>query len=368
MTASPAGPRPRSGWILSPAGDLAVFAGPVAAAALLALLAARAGTLHDEVPPWAFVLLVVGCDVAHVWSTLFRTYLDPEERARRGGLLAVVPAACFAAGVILHLFGAAVFWRALAYVAVFHFVRQQYGWMAFAARKAGETSALDRRLDAAAVYAATLFPILWWHARLPRSFDWFRDGDFVPGLPGAVADGAGAVHFAILGAWVARQGWLAAAGRPVNAAKALVLASTWATWYGGIVWLDSDLAFTASNVLAHGVPYMALVHRWGRARWAGTGGRMALLFRPAGFLAFYGLLFAIAFAEEGLWDGLVWHQHGGIFPVPRIEAGDGALGFLVPLLAVPQATHYVLDAFLWRTSAAENPGLAERLGFRAPAA
>jgi hypothetical protein len=356
------GPRFRNGWILSPGLDLAVFAGPLAASALLVALFARAGTGDDDLPPWAFVLLVVGCDVAHVWSTLFRTYLDPEERARRPGLLLGVPAACFGAGVALHMFGAAAFWTALAYVAVFHFVRQQYGWMAYAARKAGEDSPLDRRLDAVAIYNATLFPLLWWHANLPRPFVWFREGDFLEGLPEAAGAAGLAVHWALNGLWLGRQAWLLLAGRPVNLAKALVLGTTWAAWYGGIVWLDSDLAFTATNVLAHGVPYVALVHRWGAARWRGAGGRIAPLFRPAAFAAFYGVLFALAFAEEGLWDGLVWHRHGGVFPVPRLGLDEAALAVVVPLLAVPQATHYVLDAWIWRTSRAENPGLAERLG------
>ena len=356
----------RNGWILSPAGDLLVFAGPLVLAGAVVAAFARAGRLHDEVPPWAFVLLVVGCDVAHVWSTLFRTYLDPEERARRPGLLWGVPAACFAGGVTLHLFGAAVFWRALAYLAALHFVRQQYGWMAYAARRAGETSVLDRRLDALAVYGATVLPLLWWHAHLPRSFAWFREGDFVEGLPGAVGAAGLWIHGGILAAWIGRQAWLLSSGRPVNPAKALVLATTWAAWFGGIVWLDSDIAFTATNVLAHGVPYVAIVHRWGRARWGGSAGRVAMLFRPAGFAAFYGLLFALAFAEEGLWDGLVWHQHGGLFGIPHLGLDDAALAVVVPLLAVPQTTHYVLDAFLWRTGRG-NPGLAERLGF-APAA
>ena len=30
-------------------------------------------------------------------------------------------------------------------------------------------------------------------------------------------------------------------------------------WGGGIVWGRSDLAFTLSNVVAHGLPYVALV-------------------------------------------------------------------------------------------------------------
>ena len=40
----------------------------------------------------------------------------------------------------------------------------------------------------------------------------------------------------------------------------------------------------------------------------------------------------------------------------------GFVSLVVPLLAVPQATHYVLDALLWRTAPAANPGLAERIG------
>ena len=34
--------------------------------------------------------------------------------------------------------GELVFWRALAYLAVFHFVRQQYGWMALYRARMGE--------------------------------------------------------------------------------------------------------------------------------------------------------------------------------------------------------------------------------------
>ena len=36
------------------------------------------------------------------------------------------------------------------------------------------------------------------------------------------------------------------------------------------------------------------------------------------------------------------------------------LSLVVPLLALPQATHYVLDAFLWRFDGS-NPRLAEYL-------
>lgn len=338
----------RDGWVFSAREDLLWFVGPVVVSALVALVAWRTGTLHADLPPWGFLLLVVGCDVAHVWGTAFRAYLDPVVRARRGGLLLLTPLACLAIGVLLHAQGPDVFWRALAYVAAFHFVRQPWGFMAWAGRRAGETSRLDRALDHAAVHAASLYPLVWWHAHLPRSFVWFRPDDFAAGLASAAVGPASVAYVAVLAAWVARQGWRWATGDGVNRAKWVVLSSTVATWYGGIVWLDSDVVFTASNVLAHGVPYLALVHRYGRARFAGARGALGRVFAPSGAALYVGLLVAVAYVEEACWDGLVWHQHAGWFPLPALDLPEAALSLVVPLLALPQATHYALDAFIWR--------------------
>ncbi len=340
--------------------------GPLLSAGALCAAFAAAGRLHADVPPFAFLLLVVGCDVAHVHATLFRTYLDPEERRRLKGLLTAIPLGVLAVGVTLHASSALTFWRVLAYVAAFHFVRQPWGFMSYAARRAGETSRLDRRLDACAIHAATLYPLVWWHGHLPRSFAWFVEGDFAAGLPSDAVTVALVLHVAILLAWIARQVALVSTGRPVNRAKAVILASTWLAWTAGIVWIDADLVFTATNVLVHGVPYAALVHRWGRARFRGEPGLVASFFRPGRVLAFVGVLVAIAFLEETCWDRLVWHEHGGVFPGPAVALSDDVLAFLVPLLAVPQATHYVLDAFVWRTRKG-NPGLAGTLGLDDPA-
>ncbi len=362
-------PRIRNGWVFSPSLDLAAFLGPLLLAGALILWADRTGRLHDEVPPWAFFAFrtrVAEPDgPAHVYGTLFRAYLDPGERRRRPGLLLGVPLGCLAVGTLLYAQDGAWFWRALAYVASFHFVRQTWGWMSYSARRTGESDPLDRALDRAAVYASTLWPLLWWHAHLPRPFVWFVDGDFVAGLPGVVADVGLVAHVAILLAWIARQAVRLATGRPVNLAKALVLASTWLAWVGGIVLLRSDLAFTATNVLAHGIPYAILVHRVGAQRLRDAPPRLARLFRPSGAVAFGAILVALGYLEETLWDGLVWHQHAELFPIPAVDLPEALVGFVVPLLAVPQATHYVLDAFLWRPS--RDRSLREALGLPASA-
>jgi hypothetical protein len=144
-------------------------------------------------------------------------------------------------------------------------------------------------------------------------------------------------------------------------ARVLVLATTWLAWVGGIVLLESDLAFTATNVLLHGIPYAAVVHRWGRNRFAASAGPVASVFRPRRAWLFAALLVGAAFLEEGLWDRLVWHEHGALFPGPDVDLGAALLSVVVALFAIPQAAHYVLDAFLWRTGPGRNPGLAEYL-------
>ncbi len=82
-----------------------------------------------RVTPRSGRLLVVGVDVAHVYGTLYRTYLDPAEFRRRRSLYVLAPLLGWLAFAALYSLGAMVFWRALAYLAVFHFVRQQYGFM-----------------------------------------------------------------------------------------------------------------------------------------------------------------------------------------------------------------------------------------------
>ncbi|RKH33995.1 hypothetical protein D7Y13_16635 [Corallococcus praedator] len=350
---------PTQAWLFGPSVDLSVFAGSALASIAFVLAAPWLGAVGDT-PAWAWLLFVVGVDVAHVWSTLFRTYLDGEEVGRRPGLYVGVPLAAYAVGVLAYTASPGAFWRVFAYVALFHFIRQQYGWVALYDRK-GRASTFERRLDAAAVYAATLGPVIWWHANLPRAFWWFVENDFLAGLPtwaGTVALGA---HAAVLGTWAVDQGLRVARGEGVQAGKVLLVAATWAVWFGGIVLAQDDFAFTVMNVVLHGVPYFALLYRYARGRHAEGGfGGMGVLLRAGlpGFLLFLGVL---ALLEEGLWDVLVWHDRPVLFGDNNLALESDLMALVVPLLALPQATHYVLDAFVWK--AGREPALLNRLGW-----
>jgi len=351
----------RSGWLVSPRWDLATFAGPALLSLALLVAGAWNGDLDGDTPAWAWVMSVVFVDVAHVWATLYRVYLDPVERARRPGLYLGIPLTAYAAGVLVHSLSPSWFWRGLAYLAVLHFVRQQWGWVRLYRRRLGDDATLDRWLDDAVIYAATLYPLVYWHASLPREFHWLIEGDFLPGLPAATAAILAPLHLAIGVAWVARQIWLGLSGQPLSPGKIVVVVTTWVTWYGGIVLLDSDYAFTVTNVFVHGVPYLALVWRWGRERHRGAHHGVGRLFASGLWPWFVLTLIALAWSEEWLWDIAVWHDHETLFPGPELALGTTWLSLVVPLLAVPQATHYALDAVLWRT-AGGDPAFTRAIG------
>jgi hypothetical protein len=355
-------PADRGPWLVSARWDVAVFGGSALAAFALLAWGRFSGGLSRPVPAWTWVATVLFVDVAHVWATAYRVYLDPDERARRPGLYLGIPLACYVAGVLLYATSAGLFWRVLAYVAVFHFVRQQYGWVALYRRRLGPSTRGDLWIDNAAIYSATLYPLLYWHAHLPREFEWFLAGDFLPGVPEDAAAWLLPVHLAITAAYVGRQVFLVASRRPVSAGKNLVVATTWLTWFVGIVVFDSDYAFTVTNVLVHGIPYLALVWIHGRARWQDSTRVLARVFEPRAWPLFLAPLFLAAWSEEWFWDRFVWHERSGLFPGPAWLPTPETLVLLVPLLALPQATHYVLDGWIWRVRS-ENASFARSLGF-----
>ncbi|HSO38863.1 MAG TPA: hypothetical protein VLT33_40310 [Labilithrix sp.] len=356
---APSQSRTTAAWLFSRNVDLSVFLGAAVVSFGALGIGALTGALHEETPLWAWVPAIVLCDVAHVWSTVFRTYLDPAERRARPRLLLLAPILGLAASALLFALGELAFWRALAYLAIFHFVRQQYGWVSLYRSRAGETGTAGRVVDTVAIYAATLWPLLHWHTHLPRRFSWFVANDIVA-LPAFVLPAATVLYVAALGAYVLRAIAMWARGTP-NPGKDIVVVTTAAAWYVGIVAFDSDYAFTVTNVFMHGIPYFALVFVHARARSAAAASASAAPEAPSlaarltrSVVPFLGVLWLIAFTEELFWDRAVWHDRGALFGEPW-DVGPLKL-LIVPLLALPQLTHYVLDGFIWRRRS--NPSVA----------
>ena len=330
-------------WLFSRSLDLFVFLGSAVAALFLLAVGWQLGILNEESPEWTWVTAVLFIDVAHVWSTSFRVYFDKQEFKRRFWLYTFVPIFGYVFGVALYSEGDLMFWRILAMIAVFHFVRQQYGWVNLYRRKLRETENWTWWIDTAAIYLASIYPLAFWMTRLPRNFEWFVKDDFLS-IPALVESVLFPVYVLALTTYFIKSIYLYTSNGFVNIGKDIVVSTTALCWYVGIVVFNSDYAFTVTNVIIHGVPYFALIYVYARFR-RETSGRVYRALSN-NWLIFLATLWAIAYIEELFWNRGVWHEHQWLFgsdwdwQTVRI--------YLVPLLAVPQLTHYVLDGFIWR--------------------
>lgn len=320
---------------------------------LLAILLLPDAYRHSAVMPVAgWVILVLLVDVTHVYSTLFRTYFNRERFHQRRALFTLVPLLCYVAGVLLYSISALLFWRLLAYLAVFHFVRQQYGFLRLYTRTEFVYSWM-KRVDVMAIYSATIYPLVFWHLSPGRNFNWFISGDFIIRESSALLAILTVFYWLTIVAYILKESWYVWHYRRFNIPRNLLIVGTILSWYVGIVYFNGDMAFTLLNVVTHGIPYMALVWAVTRneQRTNPQPGINSLLLRAGGIFVFIGVMVALAYFEEGLWDALVWREHPGFFTLfkalPAI-ADTSLLAFLVPLLSLPQTTHYVLDGFIWR--------------------
>lgn len=337
-------------WLFSARVDLWTFLGSALLALGLLALGAWRGWLDRDSPEWLWIAAVVLIDVAHVYATGFRVYFDRVELQRRPWLYGLVPVLAFVIGAAVYSEGAMLFWRALAYLAVFHFVRQQYGWVALYRARANDREPLGRIIDTAAIYLATIYPLVYWHAH-PRQFHWFVASDFAD-LPVIAEQILAPVYWSVLGLYLLRSTYRGFGRQVWNPGKDIVVLTTAVCWYVGIVTFDSDYAFTVTNVIIHGLPYMVLVYwyREHRPQVVATSRSR----RWSHLLTFVGVVWLLAFAEELLWDCGVWHERAWLFG-PAWDVGEFEQ-YLAPLLAVPQITHYLLDGFIWRRRS--NPEFA----------
>jgi hypothetical protein len=352
-----------SRWIVSSRFDLSMVIIPFTIAAVaLALLAG----LDVEQPLWAYLLCFVAFDVAHVWATVYVTYLDGEAFARRRALFLWPIPVSFAVAFGLYLVAPWLFWTGLAYFAIYHFAKQQYGFIAIYKAKAGERDALDYRLDKLALWTGTIGPVLLWHATPTGQFDWFDGGErFLVRLP-EEAKVLIAAGMALVGTvWLLRQLHVTfARGRALNVGKTTWMIASWVSWWIGVRMAEHIFISAAFLNFFHGVPFLMLVWHRTRTRHKDAPTERAPLAArlSRSWLPFYGALFAIALVEEVLWDGVVWKAYlPGVLGVTPPALGAVAMAAWVAALSLPQIVHYFLDAYIWKLDGS-NPDLYDTFG------
>jgi hypothetical protein len=333
-------------WIHKAKTDIAFILAP--SFLVVAFVILCQGWIHDiekNYPFHIWLFLIVFIDVAHVYATLFKTYFVKEEFNKKKKLLLFIPLLCLCIGCILFALGSKLFWSVLAYVAVFHFVRQQYGFMRLYARNESKSKA-NTFIDNLVIYSATGYPMLYWFLSGSRNFNWFVENEFFIYHNQFLLEVAHWLYALVMGFYVVRTAYLSYKTRYFNLPKNAVIIGTAISWYFGIVYYNNDLIFTLLNVVSHGIPYMALIYlKEIDKKTTRELGVLSYLKNFKGIIIYVSLLFLIAFFEEYLWEILVWKEQ---FMIGVVDFSNWQF-LVVPLLTVPQFTHYLLDGFIWKS-------------------
>jgi hypothetical protein len=332
----------KPGWIISARTDLLWFTLGGAASAYIfwALWKFTSVPLIVLVAVWAIVF-----DETHGFATISRTYLDADERARRGRWLWGSLAFFFLIGpvmILLHLgdwleLGTEI-WGA------YHIFKQHYGFMMMYKKKNREFARVDTRLDKIFFAAAFFYPFITYP---------LHDKEAAELIPFTIPPALGArVESALLFllilitlVYAARQIQKLRTGLPLNWPKLLLLASAIPVNFLLFRSAMPLLGVYAAVTIYHNVQYHRLVWYYNRNKY---GDRNAA---PRNF--------GLATLVNSRW--LVYVACAGFYAivfdfVPRfiLKADFGMMDvgtrnqILFSFFAAPGLLHYWIDGHIWK--------------------
>lgn len=220
-------------WIYKPGFDLTfIISPPFLVLGFVFLFQDNIVYWQENYSFYTWLLVIVFVDVAHVYGTLYKTYFNRHGSEYYRKELLYVPLACFIIGFFLYSLGFQVFWSVMAYVAVYHFIRQQYGFMRLYSKQEAN---VVKWIDNAAIYNATIYPMLFWFFSPERNFSWFVENEFL-GFPNTVVVGViTIIYFLIVTLYIFYVGYRFLSNGSFNLPKTMLVLGTYLSWYFGIV-------------------------------------------------------------------------------------------------------------------------------------
>jgi hypothetical protein len=320
------------GWIFSPKTDICVFWLPVAVAYICSFIF---GALQEP-PAISSINFLFGLaifDAGHVLATtgpVFRRKSEGKLFAFRLGLILMT---LFTLGS--YLISRQLFFSIVAPLAVFHVMKQQYGWLMLSRRTFAEP--LSTRLwDQVLLWNVMLAPVLWWLSPMSaaeKSYYMPKDFSFI--VPSFVAQGALVLYVFINVAYVIH---IFRSKDALNWGKLSLLMAT-GLWFFTLIFFPSKIAFFASLFYAHGIAYILYSQRdFAATQFTKMKGKWVPFVQ---IFAKKSLLFFIVVAAIGF----VWRV-GGTVAYKTFDVSSGSL--IEFALWYPLLVHYYFDSFIWR--------------------
>ncbi len=313
-------------------------------------------------PIWFFIFAII-FDVWHVWGTLYRGYLRSDMRHQHKKLLIWVP--IISVLILAILSNIHIYWYPplyillsfLAYIALFHFIRQQIGFVRLYDKRTEDLwwfEYVSRLLDNIVVWVITGFPFLYWIMHYSSlSLNWFIPWEYIV-LSHIVpqTDSIWIIYTIIVLLYIWFQLIIISRGTQVNPLKYLYILGTAYIWYNGMVAYDSIIIFGFGNMLLHWLNYYGITigSTWNNANRYPWFGRIKKIRIPYLGICMISSLILLWYIEEFFWDQFIWQEKSMIFSDILYTLWHDPLSqtIIVSILGSVQLTHYILDRYIWR--------------------
>lgn len=337
----------------------------------------------NTVSNFIWIFIIFGIDFIHVYSILLKKYLSRKSMLKYGQLIFIIPFISWVSGVSLYSFDPMLFWRIIAYAVILHIICQQYSLLVNYSRhekklyrlsnvqndikfllniqnyskKLPNNDSSRRRimlpkslafLDKILIISAMIYPLIYWHLN-KSGFLWqnysYLNLDILS-------------HFitsfciSLLFLYSIKEMYFIIYLKIYNLPRNLMLISTIITWFAGIIYFDNDFTFMACIVIAHKIQNIALSSLNGNK-----------IYQTGHFLSYYGQKFlqkkyiiiflsvvsVLLYLFFYIKNFIITYGYQAIFIGKNSLSQNGydvkALTCIVPLLMVPQITHYIFDSF-----------------------
>lgn len=322
---------------------------------IFATLAALNLPPFGEKPMYFLVSCVLVIDWAHIYAQWFRIYSNPVETKRLKWIfplsfLALIPIIT----VLVENFTSKKIELFLIYFVIFHFIKQQYGYIRIYGKIDGRKSGVERFIEDTLIYSSMVCPVIYWHIAFPKpDFHWkryFIDVPFIHELFWLAATFYGVSFLGYCYYEIQRSFRLS----QINIAKNLALFSAALGW--GIVTFMSHTPYLIffTVVLSHDLSYVVFVWLIGRRdqvlvkkkvplwSWFSLPGAIAYL-----FLLIYGAQAYLNVHLRLIGSRMPNILYGKLFDFVTYHPGWlESLGFA--LFFSTQAHHYFIDRYLWK--------------------
>lgn len=303
-----------------------------------------------------FLLGVLLIDWAHIFAQWHRIYYNPlESRLAKW----IYPASYLALIPLVALYVHYVDLRhldvLLVYFVIYHFIKQQFGFIRIYSKIDGRKTPLESRAETAFIYLSMWTPVIYWHINFPKKdFYWsvnFLKLPYIESIFYLVATlYALSAGFYV---WTELRRWKK--NSVINIPKNLAVLAGALGWGSISLFPEISVLIMFTVVLTHDVSYTALV--WMMARrdhkitykkvkwfswWSGPG----MIFYVGVLIA--GSHFIMVIHQELARDAeLNYFLYGKIFNHITSSAREWQ-SFGWALFFATQAHHYFIDRFLWK--------------------